>query len=207
MIHNQFSHHHVVKLYHVTGGTKLGGGPKQIVLEFCEGGDLIGGLREGRLDWQDILRALIDVCDGMAYLAEIGFVHRDLAARNIFIKNGQAKVGDFGMSKKIEVNEEPLPKDDAAATSTASSASHGEDGAPIAPSWAPSNRAAVIAEASEPAVVPLRWTAPEALLYREWSDKSDVWSFGILMYEAFTAGAPPYMGMKNTDLSRVSSRL
>lgn len=65
----------------MTGGPKLGGGPRQIVLEMCEGGDLQSALRKGNFDNRDIHRVLLDVVDGMNYLAEIGFVHRDLAAR------------------------------------------------------------------------------------------------------------------------------
>lgn len=58
----------------------------------------------------------------------------------------------------------------------------------------------MIEKATDPAVVPIRWTSPEALLYRDWSQKSDVWSFGVLMYECYTAGATPFLGMKNTDV-------
>lgn len=47
------------------------------------------------------------------------------------------------------------------------------------------------------AAVPVRWTAPEALEERKFTEKSDVWSFGILCYEVFTSAALPYSGMNN----------
>lgn len=42
--------------------------------------------------------------------------------------------------------------------------------------------------------VPVKWTAPEAFLYQQFSTKSDVWSFGILMIEITTRGRTPYPG-------------
>ena len=44
---------------------------------------------------------------------------------------------------------------------------------------------------------PIKWTAPEAALYNRYTIKSDVWSYGILMYEIMTKGAMPYPGMSN----------
>ncbi|KAF2360139.1 SH2 domain [Trinorchestia longiramus] len=44
---------------------------------------------------------------------------------------------------------------------------------------------------------PVKWTAPEAILYGQYSIKSDVWSFGVLMMEVMTLGATPYPGMTN----------
>ena len=43
---------------------------------------------------------------------------------------------------------------------------------------------------------PVRWTAPEAMLFKQFTIKSDVWSFGILMYEIIMKGAVPYPGME-----------
>jgi len=42
---------------------------------------------------------------------------------------------------------------------------------------------------------PIKWTAPEAAFDRKFSIKSDVWSFGILLYELITFGRVPYPGM------------
>ncbi|NXH43816.1 FES kinase, partial [Dicaeum eximium] len=45
--------------------------------------------------------------------------------------------------------------------------------------------------------IPVKWTAPEALNYGRYSSESDVWSFGILLWEAFSLGAVPYANLSN----------
>ena len=47
---------------------------------------------------------------------------------------------------------------------------------------------------------PIRWTAPEAALEKKFSTKSDVWSFGILLYEIITYGRLPYPGMSHQEV-------
>lgn len=47
---------------------------------------------------------------------------------------------------------------------------------------------------------PIRWTAPEAIYDRQFSIKSDVWSFGVLVYEIVTMGRQPYPGMSNKEV-------
>ncbi|KAL1007310.1 hypothetical protein UPYG_G00084820 [Umbra pygmaea] len=45
--------------------------------------------------------------------------------------------------------------------------------------------------------IPVKWTAPEALNYGRYSMESDVWSFGVLLWEAFSRGVIPYTSMTN----------
>ncbi|MGH0169760.1 UNVERIFIED_CONTAM: hypothetical protein FKN15_057519 [Acipenser sinensis] len=44
---------------------------------------------------------------------------------------------------------------------------------------------------------PVKWTAPEAINLNKFSIKSDVWSFGILLYEIVTFAKTPYAGLTN----------
>ena len=46
----------------------------------------------------------------------------------------------------------------------------------------------------------IRWMAPEAALHNQFSTKSDVWSFGIVMYEIVTKGCLPYIEMTNAQV-------
>ncbi|XP_069784498.1 tyrosine-protein kinase SYK isoform X2 [Narcine bancroftii] len=47
---------------------------------------------------------------------------------------------------------------------------------------------------------PIKWYAPESINYFRFSSKSDVWSFGVMMWEAFSYGHKPYKGMKGQEV-------
>ncbi|XP_069506919.1 protein-tyrosine kinase 6 [Ambystoma mexicanum] len=48
--------------------------------------------------------------------------------------------------------------------------------------------------------VPYRWTAPEALSHGQFSTKTDVWSFGVLLFEIMTRGQIPYVGISHAEI-------
>uniref|UniRef100_A0A671PL50 receptor protein-tyrosine kinase n=1 Tax=Sinocyclocheilus anshuiensis TaxID=1608454 RepID=A0A671PL50_9TELE len=48
--------------------------------------------------------------------------------------------------------------------------------------------------------IPIRWTAPEAIAYRKFTSASDVWSYGIVMWEVMSYGERPYWEMSNQDV-------
>ncbi|XP_051577823.1 ephrin type-B receptor 5-like isoform X1 [Myxocyprinus asiaticus] len=50
--------------------------------------------------------------------------------------------------------------------------------------------------------IPVRWTAPEAFQHRKFSSASDVWSFGILMWEVMSYGERPYWDMSNQEVMK-----
>ncbi|XP_065905859.1 muscle, skeletal receptor tyrosine-protein kinase-like isoform X2 [Dysidea avara] len=50
------------------------------------------------------------------------------------------------------------------------------------------------------AVLPIRWMAPESIMYGKFTMATDVWSFGIVMWEVFTYGQQPYVGLTNEEV-------
>ena len=154
----QFNNPKIVSLV----GVVTKGEPVLICLEFMELGSLRGYLKSEfvfeKLSDADLIRMACDVCAGMHYLAESGFVHRDLAARNVLVnKDFVCKVADFGLSQETD-EDNSGDKDEK---------------------------------------IPIRWTAIEAVLHHKFSPASDVWSFGILLWEMWSYGAMPYKGWTN----------
>ena len=50
-------------------------------------------------------------------------------------------------------------------------------------------------------LVPVKWTAPEAVCFMKYSTASDVWSYGCLLYEIWSIGGAPFKGLTNEEVS------
>ncbi|XP_008274416.1 tyrosine-protein kinase BTK-like isoform X1 [Stegastes partitus] len=53
---------------------------------------------------------------------------------------------------------------------------------------------------------PVRWSPPEVLLYCKFSSKSDIWAYGVLMWEVYSLGKLPYERLNNTEMVEQVSR-
>ncbi|VDN03160.1 unnamed protein product [Thelazia callipaeda] len=53
--------------------------------------------------------------------------------------------------------------------------------------------------------VPLKWTAPESMVTYQYTPKTDVFSFSILLWEIFSDGEEPYKGMTSIEVKRMIS--
>ncbi|XP_062605809.1 ephrin type-B receptor 1-B-like isoform X3 [Saccostrea cucullata] len=54
--------------------------------------------------------------------------------------------------------------------------------------------------------IPVRWTAPEAIAFRKFTSASDVWSYGVVMWEVVSYGERPYWNWSNQDVIRAVDR-
>ncbi|CAL9688863.1 unnamed protein product [Knipowitschia caucasica] len=170
-IMGQFDHPNIIRLEGVVTRCK----PLMIITEYMENGSLDAFLRkhDGQFTVIQLVGMLRGIASGMKYLSDMSYVHRDLAARNILVNsNLVCKVSDFGLSRVLEDN----------------------------PNTAYSTREATGTYLSPGGKIPIRWTAPEAIAYRKFSTASDVWSYGIVMWEVVSYGERPYWDMNNQDV-------
>ncbi|XP_019911919.1 ephrin type-A receptor 7 isoform X3 [Esox lucius] len=183
-IMGQFDHPNVVHLE----GVVTRGKPVMIVIEYMENGSLDAFLRkhDGQFTVIQLVGMLRGIAAGMRYLSDMGYVHRDLAARNILVNsNLVCKVSDFGLSRVID--------DDPEAVYTTTGKMQDVMNVIFTP-------ATDLRFTEQGGKIPVRWTAMEAIQYRKFTSASDVWSYGIVMWEVMSYGERPYWDMSNQDV-------
>jgi Tol biopolymer transport system component len=145
-------------------------GRQYLVTEFIDGGTLRDWSREKRT-WRQIVDLLAGVADGLAAAHAAGILHRDIKPANILIaKNGYAKLADFGLAKLAEGGEDE-------ATRT------------------------LIEGHTRPGVIvgTIAYMSPEQASGQRLDARSDIFSFGVVLYEAL-AGRRPFTGATSLDL-------
>jgi serine/threonine protein kinase/tetratricopeptide (TPR) repeat protein len=140
-----------------------------IAMEFIEGQTLREFIHSRQTDLTKLLRYLQHVAEGLAKAHAAGIVHRDLKPDNIMItRDGHAKILDFGLAKLIEPQQTSIPTSDAVSEAAT----------------------AILQQHSTPGVVlgTVGYMSPEQAQGRtnEIDGRSDIFSFGCILYEAVT---------------------
>jgi len=150
------------------------GGRTFIAMEFLDGETLKQLIQAGPLPIDRVITIAIDITDALVAAHEKGIIHRDIKPANIFItKRGNAKVLDFGLAKMAPV------KEFAAA------------GADLERQELTDSLGAALGTAA--------YMSPEQALGRPVDTPTDIFSFGIVLYEMCT-GRPPFLGDTTGEL-------
>ena len=55
-------------------------------------------------------------------------------------------------------------------------------------------------------MLPIRWMPPESIMYRKFTTESDIWSFGVVLWEIFTYGKQPWYQLSNSEVGQDGER-
>ena len=163
------SHPNIAQIFEIgdDGGTHF------IAMEFIDGQTLREKFQSERTELRKLLRFLQHAAEGLAKAHAAGIVHRDLKPDNLMItRDGHAKILDFGLAKLIE--RPPTPSADSSEVTTAVMPQHSIPGAIMGT---------------------IGYMSPEQAQgkTKEIDQRSDIFSFGCLLFEAAT-GKKPFEG-------------
>src|SRR5882762_5393130 len=155
---SQLSHANICQLYDL--GQQEG--IHYIVMEFLEGETLASRLAKGRLPIEQVLRYGAEIAEGLDQAHRTGVVHRDLKPGNIMLTRAGAKLMDFGLAKTV---------------------------ASVAPQSSGLSATLTSADASHPLTAEgtvmgtFQYMSPEQIEGKEADPRSDIFSFGAVLYE------------------------
>jgi serine/threonine protein kinase/Tfp pilus assembly protein PilF len=145
-------------------------GRPYLVTEFVDSGTLRDWARVGQRTWREVVDLLLGVADGLAVAHAAGILHRDIKPENILVTSGgYAKLADFGLAKLAG---RAVLSEEVTAT-----------------------------EPTQPgvAVGTVPYMSPEQASGKQLDARSDVFSFGIVLYE-LAAGRRPFVGATSLEV-------
>ena len=154
------NHPHICQIYDV-GATPTGAG--YLVMEYLEGQSVLSPAKPGPLPFDLALRLAIQMADALNSAHRRGIVHRDLKPANVLLTKSGVKILDFGLAKIGQPGSLPV-QDDLTAEQI-----------PTQEMW---EAGAMLGT--------LQYTSPEQLQRKATDARSDIFSFGLLVYEMLT---------------------
>src|SRR5436309_3152613 len=146
-------------------------GTDYLVMEFLEGETLAERLRKGAMPLLELLKVGIAVAEALAVAHRHGIVHRDLKPGNIMLTKGGAKLMDFGLAKAASAGVTQA----AASAPLLSAARTLSEASPMSPLTTAGSILGTI-----------QYMSPEQVEGRDIDGRSDIFSFGAVLYEMAT---------------------
>jgi Tol biopolymer transport system component len=132
-------------------------------MELLAGEDLAQRLKRGRLPVDDVVRIAHQIAEGLEAAHERGVIHRDLKPANVRVAgDGTVKILDFGLAKERVAEESMVADPSLSPTMT----------------WAGSVAGVLLGTAA--------YMSPEQARGQEVDERSDIWSFGCVLWECLT---------------------